>query len=150
VIEDVRARAGDDLQALLFRVKIGRQHFDDDPGCAGAHGFDGAREMERAAVFQIIPRDGGDDDVLELHPDDGLRDALRARLPRARTASPSVTAQKPQARVQRSPAIMKVAVPALQHSQRFGHCASSQTVCSLRSEMRPWSRRRPDSRAAAP
>ena len=46
-----------------------------------------------------------------------------------------VTAQKPQARVQRSPAIMKVAVPLLQHSQRFGHCASSQTVCSLRSEM---------------
>src|SRR5947207_4684004 len=45
------------------------------------------------------------------------------------------TAQKPQARVQRSPAIMKVAVPALQHSQRFGHCASSQTVCRRRSEM---------------
>ena len=34
-----------------------------------------------------------------------------------------LTAQKPQARVQRSPAIMKVAVPWLQHSQRFGHCA---------------------------
>src|SRR3954470_23325542 len=46
-----------------------------------------------------------------------------------------VTAQKPQARVQRSPAIMKVAVPLLQHSQRFGHCALSQTVCSFRSEI---------------
>src|SRR3954447_23549052 len=46
-----------------------------------------------------------------------------------------VTAQKPQARVQRSPAIMKVAVPWLQHSQRFGHCADSQTVCRRRSEM---------------
>ena len=31
--------------------------------------------------------------------------------------------------MQRSPAIMKVAVPWLQHSQRFGHCALSQTVC---------------------
>src|SRR5213596_2079291 len=46
-----------------------------------------------------------------------------------------VTAQNPQARVHRSPAIMKVAVPWLQHSQRFGHCALSQTVCKRKSEM---------------
>src|SRR5207302_11369135 len=45
------------------------------------------------------------------------------------------TAQNPHARVQRSPAIMKVAVPWLQHSQRFGHCALSQTVCSRKSEI---------------
>src|SRR5206468_12428411 len=44
-----------------------------------------------------------------------------------------VTAQKPQARVQRSPAIMNVAVPLLQHSQWFGHLALSQTVCRRRS-----------------
>ena len=37
--------------------------------------------------------------------------------------------------MQRSPAIMKVAVPWLQHSHRFGHCALSQTVCKRRSEM---------------
>src|SRR5438874_9329690 len=46
-----------------------------------------------------------------------------------------VTAQNPHARVQRSPAIMKVAVPWLQHSHRFGHCALSQTVCNRRSEI---------------
>src|SRR5437764_11074996 len=46
-----------------------------------------------------------------------------------------VTAQKPQARVQRSPAIIIVAVPWLQHSQRFGHWALSQTVWSRKSEM---------------
>src|SRR6202022_2275823 len=45
------------------------------------------------------------------------------------------TAQNPHARVHLSPAIMKVAVPWLQHSHRFGHCADSQTVCSRRSEM---------------
>src|SRR4029079_3816819 len=44
------------------------------------------------------------------------------------------TAQNPQARVQRSPAIMNVAVPWLQHSQRLGHCASSHTVCSRKSD----------------
>src|SRR6478752_3349526 len=47
-----------------------------------------------------------------------------------------VTAQNPHARVQRSPAIIIVAVPWLQHSQRLGHCALSQTVCSRRSEIR--------------
>src|SRR6266581_3344153 len=46
-----------------------------------------------------------------------------------------VTAQNPQARVQRSPAIMNVAVPWLQHSHLFGHCALSQTVCKRKSEM---------------
>src|SRR5436189_374056 len=46
-----------------------------------------------------------------------------------------VTAQNPQARVQRSPAIIMVAVPWLQHSQRFGHCALSQTVCNRKSEI---------------
>src|SRR5262245_34999879 len=46
-----------------------------------------------------------------------------------------VTAQNPHARVQRSPAIMKVAVPWLQHSHRLGHCALSQTVCNRKSEM---------------
>src|SRR5256886_5795928 len=46
-----------------------------------------------------------------------------------------VTAQNPQARVQRSPAIIMVAVPWLQHSQRLGHCALSQTVCNRKSEI---------------
>ena len=36
--------------------------------------------------------------------------------------------QKPQARVQRSPSTMNVAVPSAQHSDRFGQPASSQTV----------------------
>jgi len=31
---------------------------------------------------------------------------------------------------------MKVAVPWLQHSQRFGHWALSQTVCNRKSEIR--------------
>ena len=38
------------------------------------------------------------------------------------------TRQKPQARVQRSPSTMNVAVPSAQHSERFGHPASSHTV----------------------
>src|SRR5712691_5789119 len=43
---------------------------------------------------------------------------------------PVFTAQKPHERVQVSPRIMKVAVPAPQHSAMFGQWASSQTVWS--------------------
>src|SRR5690606_3804585 len=63
--------------------------------------------------------------------------ATRAGSSDSRASGRAVlTAQKPQARVHLSPAIMKVAVPWPQHSQRFGHGASSQTVTSLRSVMR--------------
>ena len=60
------------------------------------------------------------------------------------------TAQKPHARVQRSPAIMKVAVPWLQHSQRFGHWADSQTVCSRRSATSAFVEKNTGSTAAGP
>ena len=43
---------------------------------------------------------------------------------------PVLTLQNPHRRVQVSPRIMNVAVPASQHSPMFGHAASSQTVCS--------------------
>ena len=43
------------------------------------------------------------------------------------------TRQNPQARVQRSPRIMKVAVPSFQHSEMLGQPASSHTVTSSRS-----------------
>jgi len=39
--------------------------------------------------------------------------------------------------VQRSPAIINVAVPCDQHSHRFGHRALSQTVCSRNAPSRP-------------
>ena len=45
------------------------------------------------------------------------------------------TRQKPHARVQRSPLIMKVAVPSAQHSERFGQPASSHTVTRSRSRI---------------
>ena len=54
---------------------------------------------------------------------------------------PEVTAQNPQARVQTSPRIMKVAVPAFQHSPMFGQWASSQIVlrfCSRMRDLRCW------------
>ena len=64
--------------------------------------------------------------VLLIDDDPHLRQALSQTLDLAGLKVCSLasakglavdTAQKPQARVQRSPAIMKVAVPLLQHSQ---------------------------------
>ena len=94
----------------------------------------GAREMFGAAVFQVIAGDRSNDDVFELQSSDGFGDPLRFIF-LERKGFAVLTAQNPQARVQRSPAIIMVAVPWLQHSQRFGHCALSQTVCRRRSEM---------------
>ena len=54
-----------------------------------------------------------------------------------RRGSPVFTAQKPQARVQTSPRIMKVAVPRFQHSPMLGQRASSHTVWRARSRMSP-------------
>ena len=77
VIENLRRGVEHELDAPILRVKIGDEHFDDDRRIHLADGADGAREMFRAAIFQIIARDRGDDDVLELHPPNGFRDALR-------------------------------------------------------------------------
>ena len=51
------------------------------------------------------------------------------------------TRQKPQARVQRSPSTMNVAVPSAQHSDRLGQPASSQTVTRPRSRTARFSAR---------
>ena len=56
-----------------------------------------------------------------------------ARRHRARAACCVSTRQNPQARVQRSPSTMNVAVPSAQHSLRFGQPASSHTVTRPRS-----------------
>ena len=67
--------------------------------------------------------------------------ATRAGSSRSSSAGlPCCTAQNPQARVQMSPRIMKVAVPWCQHSPMFGQCASSHTVCRPCSRIRPFSR----------
>ena len=42
-----------------------------------AHGLDGACEMIRAAVFQVVARHGRNDDMLELHPPHRFGHALR-------------------------------------------------------------------------
>jgi hypothetical protein len=54
---------------------------------------------------------------------------------------PCATPQYLQARVQTSPRIMNVAVPASQHSPMFGQPASSHTVCSEPERIMCFSRR---------
>src|SRR5207237_2577314 len=65
----------------------------------------------------------------------GVRGSL---LPRHRCAVHVSTSQNRQTRVHLAPISMMVAVPAFQHSPRFGHFASSQTVarrCCLTSAL---------------
>ena len=77
VIENLGRGVEHELDAPILRVKIGHEHFDDDRWIHLADSANGARKMFRAAVLQIIARDGGNDDVLELEPSDGFGDALR-------------------------------------------------------------------------
>ncbi len=68
--------------------------------------------------------------MAQTHARHGFRDPPRLlRGSGGLPGSPVLTAQKPQARVQTSPRIMKVAVPRFQQSPMFGQRASSQTVC---------------------
>jgi hypothetical protein len=77
VIEDIGRCVENDLDAPGLRVKIGHEYLDDHRRIHFPDRADRAREMIRAAVFQIIARDRGDDDVLQSHPAHGLGDTLR-------------------------------------------------------------------------
>jgi hypothetical protein len=120
------------LQRPVAVVEIRHEHLDDDFRIRLAHGLDGLLEMLGPAIAEVVAGDGGDDHVAQAHAAGGLGDAGGSSASSA-SGLAVFTAQKPQARVHFSPAIMKVAVRWLQHSQRFGHWASSQTVTSFRS-----------------
>ena len=88
-----------------------------------------------AAVGQVVAGDGGDHGVA---PGPSASTASATRSGSAGSSGRGwrvSTRQKPQARVQRSPLIMNVAVPSAQHSKMLGQPASSHTVTRSRSRM---------------
>ena len=90
---------------------------------------------------QVVAGDGGDHHVL-AGPCGPTASATRSGSSASRASGFEVsTRQKPQARVQRSPLIMNVAVPSAQHSKMFGQPASSHTVTSCSSRIVFLSRR---------
>ena len=58
-------------------MKIRDQHFDDNRRIHFLDRSDHAREVIRTSVFQIVPRHGSDDDVLQFHSHHRFGDALR-------------------------------------------------------------------------
>ncbi len=87
-------------------------------------------QISGAAVGQLIAVDAGDDDVLEVHAARRLADAA-GLVGSTSVGRPVAIWQNPQERVQTSPRIIRVAVPAAQHSPMLGHLADWQTVCRL-------------------
>jgi hypothetical protein len=77
VVENFGLGFDHDIESGVVVVEIGNEDFDNDAGIELAHGLDGFAEMISAAVFQIIARDGGDDDVIEFHAAGGFGDAHR-------------------------------------------------------------------------
>ena len=76
VVEDMGGRIDDNAEGIILAVEIRGQDLDDDRGIHVADRLDGAGEMLRPAVGNVVAGDGGDHDMLELHPSHGLGDAL--------------------------------------------------------------------------
>ena len=77
VVEDVRPRFHHHLQRPVTIIEIRYQHLDHDARIHGPDRFDGLLEMLGAAIPEVIPGDGGNDDMAELHPAGRLRHAER-------------------------------------------------------------------------
>ena len=58
VVEDVRLRRDDGLDRALLAQEIRHQHLDRCRGRGGTDRSDGLREMRRAAILEIIHREG--------------------------------------------------------------------------------------------
>ncbi len=80
-----------------------------------------------AAITQVVTVYRGDYDIAQTHIGDSLRQ-LCGSFASGATGRPCATSQNGQRRVQIAPRIIKVAVPWLKHSARFGQEASSHRV----------------------
>ena len=77
MVDDVGRGGHDRAQGGFIALKIGNEHLDAACGQGASDSGDGAGEMIRAAVFQIVPRDRGYDDVPEAEGLGRLGHALR-------------------------------------------------------------------------
>ena len=131
VVEDFGLLVEDELQGVPVAAEIGDEDFDAGAGGLQADLADRLGPDRRAAVGQLVAVDAGDDDVLEVHRARRLRRRGGVRPDRASAAGRWRCGRSRSERVQTSPRIISVAVPAAQHSPMFGHLADWQTVCSF-------------------
>ena len=76
MIVDFRASFQNAVNGAFIAKEIRRQYFDDGPG-SGADGQNTLIKMIRAAVRQIVARDGGDNNMAQAEAGGGLGDTLR-------------------------------------------------------------------------
>ena len=112
VVEHVGPSVEDGAERPAVAFAVRDQHLDGGARRIGRRiGRDGLGEGAGATVGQVVTGDAGDHRVGETHPCHGLAPPAPARRRRAGADGAVSTWQKPQARVQREPLIMKVAVP---------------------------------------
>ena len=135
VIEHVRTRIQHARHRIEIAAKIGRQHFDPRFRQRAAHLAHGLGEMVRAAVFQIVAVDAGDNHVAQVKASRHARDISRLGrvephvvLARVGLSAPNRSRSRA---CSRFPRIMNVAAPRWKHSWILGQRADSQTVCRL-------------------
>src|SRR5690625_1532647 len=72
VVHDIRRTLLEDIQRPLKPTpEIGDQHLDAGTGCLGAYFLNAFGKMLCPAVTQVIPVDGSDDGIAEIHPANG-------------------------------------------------------------------------------
>ena len=75
VIEDIRPRGGDGIDALAPAAEIARQHFDGRARHGGANRLDDIHEVRRSAVGHVVARDRRDHHMAQAQPRCGLGDS---------------------------------------------------------------------------
>jgi hypothetical protein len=114
MIEDIRVRSENCVDGFIPIIKIRSKYFNNSPWLS-PHGFDSLPKCS-APPSEIVRATAVMTTCLRRIR--WVASATRAGSSASRGSGLAVdTAQKWQARVQLSPAIMKVAVPLLQHSQ---------------------------------
>src|ERR1041385_7385943 len=76
VIENVRTRGEHCFDGFIAVVEVRREDFDDRVRIERPHCLDGAAEMIRATIREVVARDGSNHDMIEPHPSRGFGDAL--------------------------------------------------------------------------
>jgi hypothetical protein len=130
VVEDLGGGFDDGAQRLGVAAKVGDQDLDLAVGEAPADGADGGGEEKMEAPPSDNSSRLTEVTTAYFRPIFSAASATRSGSSVSRPSGrPWGTAQKPQARVQRLPRIMKVAVRWPQHSATLGQRADSHTVC---------------------
>ena len=73
----MRIRRENRIDGEIFVEEVRNKDFDNDSRIQFSDLFNGLSEMLRTTIFDVIPRNGSNNDMFQLHPTGGLSNARR-------------------------------------------------------------------------